>query len=237
MSAVRKRERVSRLVKTLETHFGRPRPAPARDLVGELIRTILSQATTDANRDGAYSELRRRFRSWTRVAEAPRSEIAAAIRSGGLSRQKAPRIKALLAWTKERFGRITLAPLREMPTDDVMDLLSGLDGVGPKTAAVLLLFHLERDVFPVDTHVRRVLTRLGFARDGASAEKVHEIMQPLVRRGAHLSLHINLIRFGRAICRAQNPLCADCFLYRTCRWPFKRTRRDQMRRAAGKVNG
>jgi endonuclease-3 len=190
-----------------------------------LVATVLSQNTNDRNSHRAWTEFRRRFPRWTDAAAAPPRAIEAAIRSGGMARQKSRRIAGLLAVVYERYGGHTLAPLRRMPDDRVMRELTSIDGVGPKTAACVLLFSLGREVFPVDTHIHRIAGRLALVRGCSTPERTFEAMRPLVPSGKAYSLHTNLIRFGRRVCRSAKPLCGVCPFTAICRYPGRKARR------------
>ena len=208
--------RTRRIVRLLEGEYGVPRAEPGGDLVGQLVGTILSQHTTDTSSDAAYVRLRERFGSWDAVEEADRRAIAATIRTAGLARVKARRIKEVLGRIRRERGRIDLGFLKAMPSRAALDYLVGFDGVGPKTAACVLLFGLGRDVMPVDTHVHRVVGRLGIVGHPASREATFAALSDVVPRGKALSLHVNLVRHGRAVCRARSPRCGACVLVRAC---------------------
>lgn len=210
------RARVRRVADTLRRHYGVPDPGPPDPPLDSLVETVLSQHTSDVNSGRAFASLRRRFRRWEAVERAPLAEVLDAIRSAGLANTKAPRIRAILAELRERHGRPTLAPLRAMDDAAAMEHLRSLPGVGPKTAACVLMFSLRRDVFPVDTHIHRLGRRLGFVPPSASAEKTQALMAGLVPRGRAMEFHINLIRHGRRVCIAARPRCAACILARLC---------------------
>ena len=159
------KRRVRAIRDRLRELYGRPVNHPHGDPVHELVKTILSQNTSDTNRDAAYDRLRERFDTWEEVRDAPVAEVAEAIRPGGLSATKAPRIQAALRGCGEP---IDLAWLRDAPRDEAIDFLTSLPGVGRKTAACVLLFSFDRPEIPVDTHVYRVGGRLGLIRDRAS---------------------------------------------------------------------
>lgn len=178
--------------------------------------TILSQHTSDVNRDRAYADLRRRFATWDDVADAPTPAIAAAIRRGGLGPTKAVRIKAVLRELRRSGAALGENTLRGAPPDATWQRLRELPGVGPKTAACVLLFSLGEPYFPVDTHVHRVAKRLGLVPEGATAEQAQEILQAVVPPELVYDLHMQLIRHGRAICRAPRPLCEECPLLDIC---------------------
>lgn len=189
-----------------------------RDPVAQLVVTMLSQATTDTQTARSFENLRRRFRTWEEVRYAPAREIAKEIKASGLSRQKAPRIKAALQFISRERGKIELAFLKRMPDEEAFRWLTQIKGVGAKTASIVLLFALQRPFFPVDTHVHRVTRRLGWVPPNASADKAHEILQPLVPADLDYRLHLNLIRLGREICLARQPRCEVCPLTDLCEY-------------------
>jgi len=218
----RLRRWVARVTRKLEKHFGEPtlgrRPD---DPLEVLIVTILSQNTNDELRDRAYERLRDKYPTYEGLLRAPVRSIASAIRTCGLHRQKSQRIKRVLLWTQERFGSLSLGGLCRMSTEEAFEALTSLNGVGPKTAAVVLLFGCGREIFPVDTHVHRTTRRIGLVPWKSTREQTFARMQPLVAEGKALSLHLNLIRLGRTICRAPRPRCGECFLVKDCRFPEK----------------
>ena len=181
-----------------------------------LIGTILSQNTTGANSRAAYESLRGRFPDWADCARARTSSIARAIRVGGLNNIKAPRIKAILRQAKERQGEYRLDRLHELSDEDAAAYLTAFEGVGPKTAACVLLFHCGRQVFPVDTHVFRIASRLGWLPEGATPGSAHDFLQPLIPPELAYSLHVNLVTHGRQVCHARRPRCPDCCLRDLC---------------------
>lgn len=206
------KRKVRRITLLLEKEYGVPLNEKRNDLLGILIETILSQNTNDQNRDRAYQRFKSRFPRWESVLEAKTSSIVSAIRTGGLAEQKARRIKEILRWIKKREGRLSLSFLKGMNSEEIKKLIGGLHGIGPKTVHCLLLFGLGRDAFPVDTHILRIGRRVGFIPEAADAVKAHDWMVPLIPKGKSLSLHLNLIRFGRETCRARRPQCETCFL-------------------------
>ena len=207
---------VRRIEAALRKEYGVPKVAPSRTLLDALIETILSQNTTDTNSSRAFRALRQRYPRWRDVLAAPTSDLVATIRSAGLANTKAPRIQTILARLQEERGRPSLKHLAGMSQPAAMEYLLSLPGVGPKTAACTLLFGMGRDVFPVDTHIHRLCRRLGIVSNFATAEKTQESMAALVPKGRALLLHINLIRHGRRVCKAQRPRCDGCALAGVC---------------------
>jgi endonuclease-3 len=207
---------VRRITRLLERKYGVPRREATGDPLDILVQTILSQNTHDRNRDRAYQALKLRFPQWEDVLRSDVRNLIQAIRPGGLAEQEAGRIREILRWIKDHFGGLTLLVLNKMDSGAIQEMLGSLKGVGPKTIHCLLLFGLRREAFPVDTHILRVGKRLGFIPGKMNAEKAHSWMVPLVPKGKSLSLHLNLIRLGRSLCRARNPRCSECFLTKEC---------------------
>lgn len=208
------RARVGRIRDRLREMYGRPLNLPHREPIDELVRTILSQATSDLNRDRAFAGLTSTFPDWEAVREAPVAAIEEAIRPGGLSNQKAPRIKVVL---KEIGEEMDLDWLETADRDEAMSFLTGLPGVGRKTAACVQVFTWDRPEIPVDVHVYRVGGRLGLFRPKASSEEAHDELLALVDPGDSYEFHMNLIRHGRELCRPL-PLCGECVLRRMCHY-------------------
>ncbi|MHB9132310.1 MAG: endonuclease III domain-containing protein [Armatimonadota bacterium] len=184
--------------------------------VDEVVLTFLSQSTTDVNSQRGYESLLARFPNWDAVADAPVGEIEEAIRACGLSRQKAPRIKALLQRIREERGSISLDFLKELPPDEALAYLMSFHGVGRKTASCVLLFSLGLPAMPVDTHVLRVSRRLALIPDTASAEVAHDLLEALVPEEDYLSFHVNMIAHGRRTCTARHPSCERCPIFTLC---------------------
>lgn len=201
----------------LAGRFGRPDLcAHETEPVRNLVLTILSQNTTDANRDRAYDRLMRRFPTLSALAAARPSEVEEAIRVGGLAGAKAKSILGALARIKRERGGYSLDFLREMPLREAREHLTSFPGVGVKTANILLLFSFGMPAFPVDTHVLRVVKRLGLVPGTSDLAKAALSLEPHVGAGDHGPLHLNLIRLGREVCRPRNPHCPECPLLPVC---------------------
>lgn len=182
----------------------------------ELVYTILSQHTSDLNSERAFKNLMQTFDSLNAVADAPVEAIEDAIRRGGLAKQKAPRIKLVLQQIRSEIGSFDLSFLAEMPLDEAKAWLKRLNGVGPKTAAIILCFSLGMPAMPVDTHIFRVSKRLGLIGPKVNADKAHDILEPMVPPKDVFAFHMYLIQHGRQVCKAQRPLCGDCSLAWGC---------------------
>jgi endonuclease-3 len=210
------KEKAELISDTLENLLGVPTRDGAGDVLECLILTILSQNTTDVNRDKGYTELKDRFPTWEDVLHADVKAIAAAIRLAGLGNQKSQTIKNFLLWLKAEHGELSLEFIHEMETEAALELLCQHKGIGIKTACVTLSFACGREVFPVDTHILRISKRLGLIPSNCSAEKAHQVLPPIVPEGKAYPFHMNLIYFGRQICDARKPLCERCPLTVHC---------------------
>jgi endonuclease III len=204
------------IIELLAAQYGELPRRPRRDPLDELVLGVLSQNTSDVNSDRAFAQLKRVFPSWQSVVEAPSSRVEEAIRPGGLAPTKSLRIRAMLAEVLKRGGSFDLSFLREMPLDEAEAWLTSLPGVGPKTAAVVLLFSLGRPAFPVDTHVHRVLRRLGLAPPRASATQAQAMWEPRLAPEEVYLFHMYLIVHGRRTCVARRPRCPECSLRHRC---------------------
>src|SRR6476660_5044994 len=195
---------------------GRLTLAPGSDPLDELIGTILSQNTSDVNSGRAYARLRAIYPSWEEVLDASDDELYEAIKPAGLGRIKAPRIKNTLREVLKRRGELNLDFLGQLPLEESKRWLTSLDGIGPKTAACVLLFALGRPALPVDTHVHRVSRRLGLIGPKVGADQAHALLEATLPPEAIYEFHIDMILHGRQVCHAQRPRCGKCVLRDLC---------------------
>ncbi len=200
----------------LEARYGRPRRRSRRDPVSTLVLTILSQNTSDTNSSRAFERLRARFSSWAAARDAPVDAVIEAIRPAGLGGLKAPRIQAVLRRITAERGTLSLDFLRRWPVGRAKTWLRSLGGVGPKTAAIVLMFGLGKPAFAVDTHVYRVGRRIGIMPHETSVEDAHDWMEALVRPERYGPFHLLLVRHGREVCKAGRPRCGICPVRRLC---------------------
>jgi endonuclease-3 len=184
--------------------------------VDELVSTILSQNTNDGNRDRAFTSLKKIFPSWEAVRDADPESVIEAIRSAGLANQKGPRIQKILRLITQERGEIDLGFLHHLPPKEVHDWLTRFKGIGPKTAAIVMLFSLDLPAFPVDTHILRVSKRIGLLPNHVSAERAHQILGDMFPPDSYQVTHLNLIRHGRQVCKARRPACERCELQDLC---------------------
>jgi endonuclease-3 len=208
--------RIDEILRLLRKAYGPRRWKPGRDALSTLISTVLSQNTADVNSHRAFASLISTFGTWDKVAGARTDDIARAIRIGGLAGIKAARIKAILHQIRSTRGALDLEFLRELSAAEAKTWLRGLPGVGPKTAAVVLLFSLDKPSLPVDTHVLRVSRRLGLIDFRTSAEKAHDLLEAMIPPQRVYEFHLQMIEHGRKVCLARRPRCEICPLQPVC---------------------
>ncbi|MBI5822700.1 MAG: endonuclease III [Chloroflexi bacterium] len=213
--------RALQIHKTLLDAFGEPiwrNPLPAID---ELVSTILSQNTNDINRDRAFESLRAKFPTWEAVRDAKAGDVIAAIKPAGLANQKGPRIQHVLRAITEERGSLHLDFLAGLPIEEARAWLTKFNGVGPKTAAIVLCFSLNMPAFPVDTHVYRVTGRLGLRPEKMTVEQAHPYLESVFPPETYYAAHLNIIRLGREVCNARKPQCPQCPINKLCEFKDK----------------
>ena len=214
-------EKALKVHQELIEFYGEPtwrNPLPAID---ELVSTILSQNTNDVNRDRAFESLRARFPTWEQVRDADTDEVIEAVRVAGLANQKGPRIQQVLRDITSERGSLDLSFLEDMPLEEAREWLIKFKGVGPKTAAIVLCFSLNRPAFPVDTHVYRVTGRIGLRPAKMTVEQAHPYLESILPPETYYAAHLNIIRLGREICIARKPNCPACPVYDLCEYQPK----------------
>jgi endonuclease-3 len=200
----------------LDSIYGPIEWRPRMIAIDELIFTVLTQNTSDLNAERAYDSLRKVLPTWGHVIEAETAKVAEAIKHGGLSNQKAPRIQQILVEILKRLGHFDLEFLADRPLEEARDWFTSLPGAGPKTAAVVMAFSLKMPAFPVDTHIHRVSKRLGLITENTTANQAHPIMEDLITENERYDMHVLLITHGRQICKARIPQCVRCPLAQEC---------------------
>lgn len=213
--------RAIQIHETLMKAFGEPiwrNPLPAMD---ELVSTILSQNTNDVNRDRAFDALRAKFPTWEAVRDAKEKDVIEAIKPAGLANQKGPRIQQVLRAITEERGALDLQFLADMPLEEARSWLTKFNGVGPKTAAIVLCFSLGKPAFPVDTHVYRVTGRIGLRPEKMTVEQAHPHLEGVFPPETYYAAHLNIIRLGREVCNARKPMCPQCPIRELCEYKDK----------------
>lgn len=210
------RQRFSRVARILERTYGNPRLGNKKDPLDELIYIILSAKTTDTAFRRSYSRLHERFPDWFEISRSRSGTVARLIRASGLSRKKERQIRGLLRQLSVMGARTFRPHLRRLDDHEAERFLTSLPGVGLKTARCVLMYSLDRRVLPIDTHVDRVLSRLGFASGARLTERLQNEIQSRVPPELRYSLHVNLVAHGRSVCMAQRPACSECPIERLC---------------------
>ncbi len=208
--------RAIKVHETLLDSFGQPTWRNPLPPVDELVSTILSQNTNDLNRDRAFNALQMKFPTWEEVRDASAKDVIAAIRPAGLANHKGPRIQHVLRDITDERGSLDLSFLKDLPLEEARTWLTKFKGVGPKTAAIVLCFSLNRPAFPVDTHIYRVTGRIGLRPEKMTVEQTHPYMESLLPPETYYAAHLNLIRLGREICHARKPDCPHCPIRKLC---------------------
>ncbi len=183
-----------------------------------LMRTILSQNTTDANRDRAYENLRTQYPTWETVMRASPETVQEAIKVAGLAKQKGPTMQNFLKWLHKEHGVLSLDYLKNTDTDDAIAHLTQHKGIGVKTAYIVLAFACQQDLCAVDTHVYRIMQRVGIIDSKCSKEKAHSELRPLIPKNKARAFHVNLLDLGKTICHARTPNCKACMLADLCQY-------------------
>jgi len=201
------------------------------DPLDEAVYILLSKQTQEATYQRLFASLKDRFFTWDDLLqEATAPELEELLRPGGFQRQRTYQLLALLTAVRracdDRTSQLENAGFKPLSLDFVRQLndseceafLVSLPGIGPKTARCIMGYSLRRDVLAVDTHVERVMTRLGLAQR-VKSKVSHADFECVVPPRIRVRFHVNLIHHGRAVCRAQRPLCHECVVRRFCEVP------------------
>jgi endonuclease III len=210
-------KRIERICGLLEQAYGSPRLGNKDDPLDELVFIMLSQMTTGPSYTRVFDRLRASCRTWDDLARFRTSRLSRLIADAGFGPTRAVRIKAIADALIAQFGRVSLDHLRGLSTPEAEDFLTSLPGVGIKTAKCVLMYSLGHAVLPVDTHVARISTRLGFLRPvDRSSRAMHSRLEDLVPPTRRYGYHVNVVSHGRAVCKATSPQCNACVIQRHC---------------------
>jgi len=222
------KKKLTGIEKRLDAHYGTPDRQKESDPLDILIGTILSQNTNDNNSYKAFLNLKESFRSWEDAAEAPRVKIENLIKIAGLGKQKSKAIKELLLYLKKEKGKINLDHHKDMEDGAILEEMTALNGIGLKTTSCLLLFGYGRNVCPVDTHVHRILNKMGVVKS-SSPDKTYRLISEEIPDGRGYHLHTNLLKLGREYCRPTNPACGKCPVRKLCDYKEKQSETGEKR--------
>ena len=205
---------------TLSDYYSDHEHGNKKNPLSELLFIICSLQTNETLYQSTYASLRARFKKFSQLADAQEDEIANVIAHGGLSRQKARTIRAIISRLESDFGAPTLSPLRAMTDAECEQYLESLPGVGRKTGRCVMMYSLGRDVFPVDSNCWRICRRLGWVRpirpDKSCSPQDMNRVQNGIPPSLRFSLHVNLVSHGRAICIPVHPRCGICCIRSLC---------------------
>jgi endonuclease III len=216
-SRIRYFPHIGAICRTLGRAYGHPRHGNPINSLDDLIYIILSTRTRDSSFASTFRKLKRGFPSWNSVCPKDKRKIERILIPGGLGKLKTGQVIAIVSELRQRFGTATLAPLARMTTSEAEAVLTSLPGVGPKIAKCVLMYTLNSQVLPVDVHVHRIATRLGFQtkkRPDTSQQLIESAVPPKLR----YSFHVNAIALGRTVCTSQRPRCDACPISRWCQY-------------------
>jgi len=204
----------------LTERYGERPLKPRREPMHELISTMLSQRTTNANEALAFQRMWDRFGSWEAIRDADVNALRDAISPSNYPEVKAPNIKATLAQIIQLRGAPNIDFLADMPVEEALEWLMALPGVGIKTASLVLLFCFSKPVMPVDTHVHRVSQRVGLIGAKVGTEAAHRVLLDLLPNEPYFlfNFHVANLRHGQQLCVWGNPKCEPCPLKMLCNW-------------------
>ena len=216
-SAGKTRVNIRRICRTLARVYGSPRHGNPSKPLDDLVYIILSTRTRDLSFAGTFLEVKKHFPSWNAISPKDKRRLERILIPGGLGKLKTSQILAIISKLRQRFSKATLAPLTKMTNTEAETFLTSLPGVGPKIAKCVLMYTMDRKVLPVDVHVHRVATRLGFKtkkRPDTSQDLIESAVPPELR----YSFHVNAISLGRELCVARHPKCGVCPISEWCRY-------------------
>ncbi len=216
--------RMEEIARLLVSKYGTPSLGNFRDPVEELFYIVLSAKTSEAHYRAAHTRLRRRFRNLVALSKASLPEIYKCIRMAGLGKKRTKQIKEIASRLLRDWGIRPANSLRRLPAEDAYAYLRSLPGIGPKSALCVMMYSLGFDVFPVDTHANRVLSRIGAINGGAKHYEAQNLLPGFVPNGYSKQLHVALIVHGRRVCKAGSPHCEKCLISDLCDHGISRMR-------------
>lgn len=196
-------------------HYNRKNP------LDELLFILCSVKRSEIVYLRAFRSLKQAFPSFEDLTKASKKNLVSKVSWGGLQNQKAASVKALMEAIVERFGQPSLSKLKHLNDEECEEFLTSLPGVGKKVARCVMLYSLDRKVFPVDSHCWRIAGRLGWINPSSTngnycssgdMDHLQKIIPPDLRFG----LHVNMVSLGRQICKARFSKCCDCVIAAFC---------------------
>lgn len=208
---------VSAVCRALEGVYGASRLGNPKQPLDDLVYIIISNKTTPWMARMTFRRLKDRFHTWDDVLASPPAVLRSILKPAGLSTVKSRQIRGTLRKIKRDFGGCNLRALRRQHEAEAYQYLTGLPGVSDKVAKCVMLYTLGSNVLPVDAHVHRVATRLGWTAR-KRADQCHEELESLVSPELRYSFHVDCVLHGREVCRPENPACGRCCISRYCEY-------------------
>ena len=214
-------DKAIKIYNILLDHYGeRPLKPPRRDPMTELIMTILSQRTTEANEALAFKRMWEHYGSWEAIRDADIDKLTELVSPSTFPEAKADNIKATLKQIIDEQGSASIDFLEDLSVEEGLKWLLSLPGVGIKTASLVLLFNFSKKVIPVDTHVHRVSLRTGLLPQKTSASKAHQLLLDILPDDPHIlfNFHVTCLRHGQKLCTWSDPKCSQCPIKHLCEY-------------------
>jgi len=221
------RARCARTNKLLAEAYGLPKWPGPQDPLEVLLRTVITGLSSAAGAEKALKALLAHYKTAEKAGDSSADSIAKTLKKGGLAIQKSKQVAALIKALKKEHGSASLDFIKTMSVREAMRALESIDGVGPKVGASVILYSLGREICPVDSHILRILQRMGIVPNNTAPEAAFELLQPLVPNGMSYPFHVNLIRLGKETCKAGKPRCTSCPVEKECRFPSKNIPRNR----------
>ncbi|MCP4399624.1 MAG: hypothetical protein GY801_20265 [bacterium] len=206
---------IRRVCESLERVYGKPRLGNPEDPVDDLIFIIVSNKTGPDTARKIYQSLKKEFKTWDDALNSPSSVIQAIIYTAGFANLRTQHIQTALQKIKSDFGIYNLNRLKEKPEKEVENYLRSLPGASEKVAKCVMMYTLDMEVLPVDSHVHRIAKRLGWTAR-KRLDQCHEELELLVPPYRRYAFHVDAILHGRSTCRPKTPKCKDCCINTHC---------------------
>ena len=214
-SARHRAQLIRRVCETIECQYGRPRYGNPKSPIDDLVYIVLSNKTGPEIAKETYQNLKHRFPDWDAMIDARLAEVRRILKPAGLSDVKSRQLRGALRRIRRDFGRCSLHRLKKLSADEAQEYLTSLQGVSEKVAKCVMMYTLNFHVLPVDAHVHRVVTRLGWTAR-KRADQCHAELEALVKPRYRFAFHVGCIAHGRSICRPAQPECESCVIQQYC---------------------
>ena len=208
---------VRRVCEALEKTYGNPRLGNPDDPVDDLVYIIISNKTSPLVAQRTYDQIKEEFVIWDELLNAPPSALKLLLRPAGLARVKSRQIFAALSQIKNDFETCSINNIIGRPDNEIRNYLISLPGVSEKVAKCVMMYTMDIEVLPVDSHVHRITSRLEWT-SRKRADQCHEELENLIPAKRRYAFHVDCIMHGRIVCRPKEPNCAQCCINHHCRY-------------------